>query len=133
MKKIKGVYDKYSEVILYLFFGGLSFVLNIFIYTMLVHVLGFEELLANLISWLIVVIFVYITNKKWVFKYNNNKNMQLFIEFAMARVVTLLIEEVILFVGIKVFGINDIVIKIVGQVVTIVSNYIFSKLVVFKK
>lgn len=133
MKKMKEIYDKYSEMILYLFFGGLSFVLNIFIYTTLVHVLDFDELFANLISWFIVVAFVYITNKKWVFKYKSNKNVQLFAEFAMARVVTLLIEEAILFVGIKIFGINDIVVKIVGQIVTIISNYIFSKLVVFKK
>lgn len=133
MKKMKEIYDKYSEMILYLFFGGLSFVLNIFIYTTLVHLLDFDELFANLISWFIVVVFVYITNKKWVFKYKSNKNVQLFAEFAMARVVTLLIEEAILFVGIKIFGINDIVVKIVGQIVTIISNYIFSKLVVFKK
>jgi len=39
----------------------------------------------------------------------------------------------IMFIGVTVCKFNDKIIKIVSQVIVIVMNYIFSKIVVFKK
>ena len=49
------------------------------------------------------------------------------------RVFTLAVEELILFVFITLLGMNAIVIKVIGQVVVTVLNYVVSKLFVFKE
>ena len=50
-----------------------------------------------------------------------------------AAVFTLAVEELILFVFITLLGMNAIVIKVIGQVVVTVLNYVVSKLFVFKE
>ena len=54
---------KNKEVILYLFFGGLAFILSIVSYAFLNVTLGINELIANVISWIIVVLFAFFTNR----------------------------------------------------------------------
>jgi putative flippase GtrA len=54
-------------------------------------------------------------------------------KFYSGRIVTLIIEEVILFVFISWLGMNSIFIKIIAQIVVIVLNYVISKLFVFTK
>ena len=54
-------------------------------------------------------------------------------KFVMARVVTLLMDMVIMWLGVTVLCFNDKIMKLISQVVIIISNYVFSKLFVFKK
>ncbi|MGI6033894.1 MAG: GtrA family protein, partial [Coriobacteriales bacterium] len=53
--------------------------------------------------------------------------------FFVARIGTLLMDMGIMFVCVTLIGMNDKISKIISQVVVIISNYIFSKLFVFKK
>ena len=53
--------------------------------------------------------------------------------FVSARLLTLVVEEFILFVGINLMHIDSMVVKVAGQVIVIVSNYFLSKLFIFKK
>ena len=53
--------------------------------------------------------------------------------FAAGRLVTLGLEEAILWLGITVLGLNDVVVKIIAQVLVIIGNYLISKLFVFRK
>ena len=53
--------------------------------------------------------------------------------FIGARLVTLFIDALIMFVFVSVLHFNDKLFKIISQVVVIVANYIFSKLFVFKE
>lgn len=43
------LYKKYKEGILYLFFGGLAFVLNVFLFTVFIDI-KIDELIANVIA-----------------------------------------------------------------------------------
>ena len=54
------------------------------------------------------------------------------VSFYTGRLLTLGIEEVILFIFITKCGFNSLVVKIVAQVVVVVSNYIISKCFVFR-
>lgn len=54
------------------------------------------------------------------------------INFYMGRILTLLVEEILLFVFITKCGINSMIVKIIAQIVVIVLNYIISKKWVFK-
>ena len=52
---------------MYLFFGGITFFLNIALYAWLDGMLGINALIANVICWVVCVLFQYFTNRTWVF------------------------------------------------------------------
>ncbi|MDE5780904.1 MAG: GtrA family protein [Lachnospiraceae bacterium] len=128
-------YRKNKEMLLYLFFGFLSFVMSISTYALFNKVFNINELLANIFSWIITVMFAFFTNRIWVFD-SPTKSMAEFVKqmssFYWGRIVTLVIEEIILFVFITLLGMGSMLIKVIAQVVVIVLNYVISKLFVFK-
>ena len=74
--------------------------------------------------------------KLFVFKSKCHSKAELFKEFCsfiMARILTLIIETAILYIGAKALKINDIIVKIISQIIVIVLNYVFSKIWIFKK
>ena len=136
MSKIKELYFKYKEVINYLFFGGCTFLVSIISFYLFNKVCGFNEHIANVISWILAVSFAYITNKKYVFESKTSEKKDLLREissFVSARLLTLVMEEIILVIGVNLLHIDSMIVKIIAQVVVIVSNYFLSKLFIFKK
>lgn len=127
-------YKKYKEILLYLFFGGLSFIVSISTYAAFNVGMRINELVANVLSWVITVLFAFLTNRVWVFQSPTNGTSefmkQMFVFYA-GRVITLVIEEVILLVFITWLGFDSMVVKIVAQVIVILLNYVISKVVVF--
>ena len=129
------LFFKYKEVILYLFFGGCSTLVNIVTYGIGTRVLEWDVVSANILAWVCSVIFAYLTNKFFVFESKTNDLNTLFKEilsFFSARIVTLLLDVAIMKFGIY-FGINDLIMKVIANIFVIIANYIFSKLFIFKK
>ncbi len=136
LRPLRPFYQKYKEPLLYLFFGGLTTLLSIFLYWLFAHPLGLPPLMANVISWVLCVAFAYVTNRTWVFEGKARGARGILREaasFTAGRLATLGLEELILWLGIAVLGVNDLIVKIAAQVLTIVGNYIISKFLVFKK
>ncbi len=143
MKKIQELFLKYKEVIMYLIFGVCTTAVNWIIYTVIV-VLGEEVNLtvANIIAWVGAVAFAYITNKLWVFESKSwnpkivRKELGMFLS---ARIFSGIFEiglfPVLMWMGMNqsIFGVEGMLAKIVVGVLVIVLNYIFSKLLVFRK
>lgn len=129
-------YKKNKEMLLYLFFGGLSFIVSISTYAVFNVGLGLNELIANILSWIITVMFAFLTNRIWVFQSPTNGITEFFkqmLAFYSGRVITLIIEEAILLIFITWLGFNSMLIKVIAQVIVIVLNYVISKLLIFKK
>lgn len=143
MKKIWELYKKYREAISYLFWGGVAFVLSMalfWVFTADSFSFKWNEVLANNVDWVICVIFAFFTNKLFVFrsKAEGFKGfIKEFIEFVLARLFTLVLEDVIIwFLCSKCgweTGLLQILAKFIGQFVVIVTNYFLSKLWIFKK
>ena len=137
MKKIMELYKKYKEIINYLIFGGLATVVNFVSYLIVARLIGVDEVVSSGISWFCSVLFAYITNKLFVFesKLDNKKAViKEMCSFFLARIVSGILCDVGTFaLMVKVFHINDIFSKIVTQVMVVIVNYIFSKLIIFKK
>lgn len=142
MKKLWSIYKKYQEAIDYLFWGGVAFVLSIVLFWVFTtDLLSFKwgEVFANSVDWVICVLFAFFTNKFFVFR---SKSASLkafgkeFVEFVAARVFTLILEDVIIWVGCSLMGydgaIGKLVVKLIGQFVVIVTNYFLSKFWIFK-
>lgn len=129
-------YKAHKEVLLYLLFGGLAFVVSIATYAFFNVTVGINELVANILSWIITVAFAFLTNRVWVFNAptkNAAEFIRQMISFFGGRVITLVIEEIILLVFITLLRFASMPVKIVAQIVVIVLNYVISKVLVFKK
>lgn len=137
MKKIKELYLKYKEIINYLVFGGLTTVVNFVTYYITARIIGIEEVTSSGISWFCSVLFAYITNKLFVFESKSNSKKEFFkemISFFLARIASGILCDVGTFaLMVKVFNVNDIIAKIVTQIMVVIVNYVFSKLIIFKK
>jgi putative flippase GtrA len=127
---------KTKEIVLYLFFGGIAFFLNIGLFLLFNKVLGITELIANVFCWILCVLFQFFTNRTWVFEGKTETAVdfwkQMF-SFFGGRLFTLLVEEVILAVFVTWLQWDSMIVKLAAQVIVIVLNYLISKLFVFKK
>ena len=137
MKKIKELYKKYKEVINYLIFGVLTTIVSLIVYYLSVFTFldpnnAIQLQIANIVSWLAGVAFAYFTNRKFVFESKEQNKLKEAGKFVTARLITLIMDMVIMYLGVTVLHFNDKIIKLISQVVIIVSNYVFSKLFVFK-
>lgn len=124
-----------KELILYLIFGILTTVVNFIVYSIATRLFSIEELLANALSWLIAVIFAYVTNKLYVFS-SKSWTVEIITKeltgFLTARVFSLGVDTLIMFFGIKILLMFDLYVKLISQVVVVILNYVLSKYFVFK-
>ncbi len=138
MKELKNIYLKQKEIINYIIVGVLTTIVSLIIYYGLVLTIlnpenALELQIANIISWIISVIFAYITNRKFVFESKSKNIKSEFLSFVGSRILTLLFDMGIMFVGVSLLSFSDKKMKLISQVIVIVSNYVLSKLFVFKK
>ena len=136
MKKILELYKKYKEIINYMIFGGLATLVNFISYYILARTLNVDEVISSGLSWFCAVLFAYVTNKLFVFESKKDSKKEMIkemISFFLARIVSGALCDVGTFaLMVKVLNINDIIAKLVTQVMVVIVNYIFSKLI-FKK
>ena len=125
---------KHKEVINYLIFGFLSFVVSMATYYL--ARICFDYVISNIISWIIAVIFSYVTNKLFVFESKiegKRKLVKEFVTFILSRIFTLVLETLILYMMVDLMNMNDRMVKVIAQIIVILMNYILSKLIIFKK
>lgn len=136
MEKIKELWAKWKQIILYLFFGGVTTVINIVVFYLCYEVLGIHSLISNVLAWVAAVAGAYVTNKIFVFESVTNSFAELMREissFVACRVVSLGADEAIMLIFNTILGYNAVIVKIMANVVVVVMNYVFSKLFIFKE
>lgn len=134
-KKIKELFEKYREVILYIIFGALTTAVNYLIYLIL-RFFGVDIYITNFCAWVGAVLFAYFTNRGIVFRSQLTGFSERFKEllaFYSARIFSLVIETILMYVFIEILHWNEFIVKLAVQFVVIALNYIFSKFFVFKK
>lgn len=126
------------EMVTYIIFGVLTSVVDYAIFSVL-NVARMDTLIANLISTICAILFAYVTNKIWVFKSKTKGFGEIiseFVKFVSARITTLIMTELILLISELLYPDNitaSQIAKLIGMVLTVILNYIFSKLFIFKK
>ncbi len=142
-------YIKNKSVLLYLFFGGLTTLVSILTFWLAelfirsdfnVSIFGsmysVKVVLSNAISWICAVLFAFFTNRIWVFNSPTDSWTGFFKQMAAffgGRFATFLLETAILVVFVSILDFNEMLMKIIAQLVVLVSNYVISKLIVFRK
>ena len=152
-----------KEIVSYIFFGVLTTAVNLltfYLFKELFISIGWEGILntllssagwekaldflsdgsdyldANTIAWVVGVLFAFFTNKLFVFESKSWKPSvasKEFTGFVGARVFSLVVEMLGMFVMVTLLTWNELVSKLIIGVVVIIMNYIFSKLLIFKK
>lgn len=137
MKKIKELLKKYEEIIRYLIIGVLTTVVSLLTYYLLSYTVldpkvTLQLQITNIISWIASVTFAYFTNRKYVFKVQEQKNLKEASKFYVSRLTTLVLDMLLMQIFVIRLKFNDKIIKLIVQVIIIVLNYILSKFLVFK-
>lgn len=133
---IQKLLKQYIDVIMYLFFGVLTTVINVISYWILAYPLKLGIMISTVIAWFVAVLFAYITNRKWVFHSSSEgfgKIIKEVISFFTCRIVTGCVDWVCMWVFVDLIQLNDVIIKFMANIIVIVLNYITSKLVIFRQ
>lgn len=134
--KIKALLVKYREAIAYIFVGGTTTIVSIISYFIFTYPLSLGYMTSTILSWIVSVIYAYITNKIIVFR-SDTKGVKAitkeFISFVSCRLLTLVIEMVTMYLLVSIITLDKGISKILVQFIIFVLNYVFSKILVFRK
>lgn len=133
MNFIKRMYFKFKEIILYLFFGGLTTIVNIVAFAVLHNVCGINWAVSNVVAWIISVLLAYITNRIFIFESHNSNILKEIFLFFFFRLLSLGLDMLFMSIFIHTLGWEELISKVIVQFLVVSLNYIFSKLIVFSK
>ncbi|MCH5463681.1 GtrA family protein [Levilactobacillus tujiorum] len=136
MKQLLQLYDKYKSVIAYLFFGGLTTLVNLVVFFVTSSLWHWNYQIGTAVAWFVSVLFAYLTNRVWVFHSHFTTFGALgreIVTFFSVRAATLIMDEGIMWIGVSLLSQNEMLTKLVDQVVVVLANYFFSKWFVFRK
>lgn len=137
--KCKELMTKYREIIVYLIVGVLntivSFAANfVFERYLLNPDIAWQNFLINTAGWVTGVLFSYPLNRKWVFRSTNPHIFKEFFGFATSRVSTWILDVAVMWLTVNIMSMDYWIAKIfISSVLVTVANYVFSKLLIFKK
>lgn len=130
--ELDNLYKKYKEIIDYVIVGALTTFVSIASYWVLRLIIN-NYMVNTIISWICAVLFAFFANRKYVFRSKSEKIFDEFSKFVGCRLLTLGMEIVLMYVFVSLFKINDMIAKIILQVIILILNYVFSKFFVFVK
>ena len=141
MDKIKELCIKHREILVYLIVGvmttvfawAIRFLWNIVFYAGTAHPLPLQTTILTIVEFIAGVSFAYPTNRKWVFRSTNPNILKEAAGFVSARLTTLAIQMLLNLVIINLLHVNFYVATVVIGIIVVILNYVFSKLLVFRK
>ncbi|HHW25658.1 MAG TPA: GtrA family protein [Bacillota bacterium] len=132
--RTRELYNKYRELILYVFFGALTTGVDFGSYWALTRLCGAGETVSQAISVALAIVFAYVVNKIWVFSDRRTGFWEVakqFISFASMRIISGAFQVGCVWLFVERMGLYDMAVKLVAAVVVVLSNYVFSKLFIF--
>ncbi|MDE6149600.1 MAG: GtrA family protein, partial [Ruminococcus sp.] len=133
LKKLQPIYAKNKEMLLYLFFGVLTTAVSFVTAGLSKAILeGFTDskdivsTASTVFSWICAVTFAYVTNRVWVFDSEAKGVKSVFseaISFYGGRILTLLVEMGMMWLGYSLLGINYWITKITANIVVLLFTY----------
>ena len=136
MKRICKLIEQYWDVLSYLFFGGLTTLVNFLVYFPLYNWLRWSAVLSNVIAWVAAVFFAFLTNKPFVFRSHDWSIRTVFPElskFIGCRIGSGLLETLTIWWIVDLHSWNGNWTKIAVSILVVILNYISSKWFVFAK
>ncbi|MCM1024051.1 MAG: GtrA family protein [Prevotella sp.] len=132
---IRNFYGRHESALLYVIVGGMTTVVSVAAQYVPAY-MGLPTEANTTISWIFAVTFAFFANKVWVFKDKSNSGKDWISQAAAfygARAATYFMELGFMSLTVRVLNRNEYVMKLIAQVFILVINYLFSKLVIFRK
>ena len=136
MKKLREFIIRYYDLLAYLFFGGLTTVVNYVVYLPCYNWWGISSSVSNVIAWVVAVAFAFLTNKPFVFKSHDWSAKTVWPEltkFVGCRIGSGVLETAFLFITVDTLSWNGNWMKLITSVLVVILNYFGSKFLVFVK
>ena len=137
MEKLKALFHKYYELITYIFFGGITTVVDFVIYYGMLWAFGAETyMVAQVVAWAGAVLVAYVTNKTLVFRDQTKGAKEVLwqtVRFVLSRVFSLGVQTALIWLFVDVIHMSEWLVKLPVAVVIVLLNYVTSKLAVFTK
>lgn len=133
---IRKIFTKYREIIVYLFFGGLTTVVNLAVYYPLYNIAGISGTVSTVIAWAVAVLFAFFTNKPFVFESHDWSKAVVLPEFAKfvgCRIGSGVLETIFIALTVDILKLNGNIMKVIISVAVVLINYVGSKLLFKKK
>ncbi len=133
---IRKIFTQYKEIIVYLFFGGLTTVVNLAVYYPLYNIAGISGTVSTVIAWAVAVLFAFFTNKPFVFESHDWSKAVVLPEFAKfvgCRIGSGVLETVFIALTVDILKLNGNIMKVIISVAVVLINYVGSKLLFKKK
>lgn len=135
---MRALIKKYEEIFRYLIVGGMTTTVSVVVFygstwTFLDGNDAIQLQIANILSWVLAVMFAYRMNRKHVFKSMNSNITKEFMVFVSSRIMTLLLDMLVMFIGVTWLCFNYNMIKLISMVLVTVVNYILGKVMVFNR
>lgn len=127
---------KRRELFDYIFWGVITTAVNFVSYFVAADVLHIYYVISNVIAWVLSVIVAYLVNKLLVFhsmSWSWKTVLPEIWKFISARIFSGLLETGILFLFVTVLHLPHQPIKLAAGVIVVLTNYVISKLIIFKK
>jgi putative flippase GtrA len=110
--------------------GFIAFLIDYGLFALLT-ILGMHYLIAQIISFSISLAFNYYLSVKWVFDAKKQTKKEVII-FVVLAVVGLGINEILLYIGVDLFHIHELIVKLVSTIIVMIYNFVTRKLIIEK-
>ena len=115
------------QIFKFIIVGGIATIIDWIIYFLLYNYLGFEPLVANILSYLLATIYNYFGSVKYVFKVNDKKFKKTFTIFLILSLVGLGLSELLIYLMINIMLINKMISKIIATMLVMVFSFVTRK------
>ena len=134
---LANIWKKFAnrEAVLYFIFGVLTTLVDWVSYAVF-WAMGMDYRVSTALSWAAAVLFAFVTNKFFVFRSFNMKPGYLwkeFVSFVACRVTTGVLTMIGMIIMVDFLHWNEFIGKFMVSAMSLVLNYVFSKLFIFKK
>ena len=141
MEKIKELCIKHREILVYIIVGGLTtvvawgckFLWNAIFYAGTALPTVTQNTVLSVVENVSGIAFAYPTNRKWVFQSKNPNILSELISFIGSRAATWILGWLLNMLLVNVLNVSVFISTVVVGIVVIIGNYVFSKLLVFRK
>lgn len=134
---MKNFLNKYKTVFTYLLSSGLSFIVDIISFSIILYFIKdrFVDaiLLSSYVARAISSVVNYIVNKKYVFKNEKKRNYKAFIEYFLLVIINITISGLLVTKVYNYIHLNATFIKVIIDFIIFIINYFLQKLVIFRK
>lgn len=129
MQKIKALIVQFIK---FSFVGVICTLIDYLLLAFLHEIVGVDELISSAISFSVSLVINYFLSMRFVFKSKIESRHREFITFVILSILGLLLNQLLMYIGVRVLNIHYLIFKVVATVVVLIYNYITRKIFIEK-